>query len=122
MNQELSKETQEKITQLQMMEQALQNSVLQKQQLSTQLIEIDSAIKELETTPKSYKIIGNIMIDTNKIELTKDLIKKTHPSGEHRKEGRYDEDFGNVYNIYICPRFHQRSCFPPKFLSLRKNS
>ena len=76
MNQELSKETQEKITQLQMMEQALQNSVLQKQQLSTQLIEIDSAIKELETTPKSYKIIGNIMIDTNKIELTKDLIKK----------------------------------------------
>ncbi len=73
---EISKETQEKITQLQMMEQALQNSVLQKQQFNAQLLEIDSALKELGATEKAYKIVGNIMINAEKQDLEKDLNKK----------------------------------------------
>ena len=76
MSKELSKETQEKISQLQMMEQALQNSALQRQQFSAQLLEIDSAINELNSTKKAYKIIGNIMVSAQKDDLSKELEKK----------------------------------------------
>jgi prefoldin beta subunit len=76
MNKELPKETQEKISQLQMLEQAMQNSALQIQQFNGQLIEIDSALKELELTDKAYKIVGNIMIHADKKSLHEDLKKK----------------------------------------------
>ena len=54
------------ITQLQLIQQNLQNTLLQKQQLQKQLTEIDSALKELETSPTAYKIIGNIMVASKK--------------------------------------------------------
>ena len=68
--------TQEKINQLTMMEQSMQQLLLQKQQFQTQLVEINSALKELETTEKAYKIVGNIMVAANKEELKKDLTQK----------------------------------------------
>ena len=74
------KETQEKISQLQLYEQSLQNILLQKQQFQAQANEIDSALKELEKSSKSYKIVGNIMIATEKEELKKDLESKKSSS------------------------------------------
>jgi prefoldin beta subunit len=65
--------TQIKINDLQLFEQNMQNLVSQKQQFSSQLFEIDSALSEIEKTDASYKIIGNIMIKTEKSELKKDL-------------------------------------------------
>ena len=70
---EVSKETEQKISQLQMFEQSLQNFLGQKQQFQIQLVEIESALNELDDTDKAYKIIGNIMIETDKSELKADL-------------------------------------------------
>lgn len=73
-------ETQEKINQLQLYEQSLQNILLQKQQFQAQANELDSALNELDKSPKSYKIIGNIMVATEKEELKKDLESKKSTS------------------------------------------
>ena len=70
---EVSKETEQKIGQLQMFEQSLQSFLGQKQQFQMQLVEVESALSELETTSKSYKIVGNIMVEADKGELKSDL-------------------------------------------------
>lgn len=71
-----TKEQQEKIQQLQLIEQNLQNLLSQKQQFQSQMFELDGAIKELESTPQAYKIIGGIMVLTEKDKLKKDLSEK----------------------------------------------
>ncbi|HZX45425.1 MAG TPA: prefoldin subunit beta [Candidatus Nanoarchaeia archaeon] len=73
---ELSKETEHKIAQLQLYEQSLQNILVQKQQFQSQQVELDSALRELGATDKAYKIIGNIMVASDKEELKKDLESK----------------------------------------------
>ena len=73
---EVSKETEKKIGQLQMFEQSLQSFLGQKQQFQMQLVEIESALNELEATNKSYKIVGNIMVESDKNELKTDLQSK----------------------------------------------
>ena len=73
---EVSKDTQQKISQLQVFEQSMQNLLLQKQQFQQQLIEIDSALEELKSTEKAYKIVGNIMVASKKEDLDKDLKQK----------------------------------------------
>lgn len=70
------KNTEQKIAQLQMYEQSLQNILLQKQQFLSQIAENDSALKELENSQESYKIIGNIMVSTKKDELKKEIEEK----------------------------------------------
>lgn len=64
------------LTQLQLLQQNLQNVLLQKQQFQRQLGEIDSALKELEDSPAAYQIIGNIMVARGKEELGKELGQK----------------------------------------------
>ena len=73
---EVSKETEQKIGQLQMFEQSLQNFLGQKQQFQVQLVEVESALSELSNTDKAYKIVGNIMVETDKNELKSDLQSK----------------------------------------------
>ena len=72
----MEKDTQEKIGQLQMFEQSLQTFLGQKQQFQVQLVEVESALSELETTSKAYKIVGNIMVEADKNELKSDLDSK----------------------------------------------
>ena len=67
-----------KINQLQLLQQNLQNLVMQKQQVQTQLLEVESALNELRSTDKAYKIVGKIMLASSK----EDLIKET----ENKKE------------------------------------
>lgn len=45
----------------------------QKQQFQAQLFEIEGALKELETSPVAYKIVGGIMIGIDKAVLQKEL-------------------------------------------------
>ncbi len=65
-----------KAEELQLLQQNLQHLLMQKQHLETQKTEIDSALTELKTTPAAYKIVGKIMISTNKEDLIKDLEEK----------------------------------------------
>ena len=67
------KETEQKINQLQIYEQSVQNILLQKQQFQAQITEFDSAIKELKSTKKAYRIIGNIMVASDTEDIKKDI-------------------------------------------------
>ena len=71
-----SKETQENIGQLQLIEQQVQTMAMQKQQFQSQLFEIDNALKELKTSKTAYKIVGNIMVLSDKDKLEKELKQK----------------------------------------------
>jgi prefoldin beta subunit len=73
---EVSKESEKKLQQLQMIEQGLQNLMMQKQQFQLQQVEMESALKELEKVNEAYKIVGNIMVLSDKTELKKDLSSK----------------------------------------------
>ncbi len=73
---DVSKETEQKIGQLQMFEQSLQSFLGQKQQFQVQLVEVESALNELNSTEKAYKIVGNIMVESDKGELKADLSSK----------------------------------------------
>ena len=69
--------TQEMLTQLQHVEQNLQNLLLQKQNIQSQLGETESAIEELKKEPKKiFKIIGSIMIESTIKEIEEDLNSK----------------------------------------------
>ena len=72
----MNKEIQEKINQLSLIDQSMQQYAMQKQQFAAQLNEIDSAEKELENSNSQFKIIGNIMVSMDKEKLKKDLTEK----------------------------------------------
>ena len=73
---EVSKESENKLGKLQMMEQSMQNLLMQKQQFQLQRVEIESALKELENVDEAYKIVGNIMVLSKKADLKSDLSSK----------------------------------------------
>lgn len=73
---EISKESEKKLSQLQMTEQSMQNLLMQKQQFQLQQVEMESALKELEKVDEAYKIVGNIMVLSKKSDLKEDLTSK----------------------------------------------
>ena len=66
----------EEVNQLQMMQQNLQNVLMQKQQIESQLTEINSALSEIQKTDQAYKILGKVMVAASKEEIKKDLSQK----------------------------------------------
>ena len=72
----MKQETQEKINQLQNLEQNINNLISQKQQYQTQNMEIDNALSQLEHTDKVFRIIGNIMVASEKDTVKKELSEK----------------------------------------------
>lgn len=73
----MDEQTQEKINNMQLLEHRLQNALMQKQNINSQLLEIENALKELETNSKEvFKIVANIMVATDREELIKDLKSK----------------------------------------------
>ena len=73
---DIPEDAQDKIRQLQMIEQALQQLLMQKQTFQMQMMEVESALKELGGSGEAYKIIGNVMVLTKKEELEKELKEK----------------------------------------------
>ncbi len=69
-------DVQEKINQLQAIEQNMQHLLQQRQQFQMQLMEIESAQEEIQKTEKAYKIIGNIRLQQKKTLLTKNFQKR----------------------------------------------
>lgn len=74
---DIQKETQEKISQLQMLEHSLNNFASQRQNFQSQVLEIDNALAEMQNCKgKVYKITGNIMFESEKDSLSKELKEK----------------------------------------------
>jgi prefoldin beta subunit len=69
-------DAEEKIQQLQVLEQSLQALLMQKQNLQIQLMEAESALSELKTAKTAYKIVGNIMISAEREILEKEISDK----------------------------------------------
>jgi prefoldin beta subunit len=72
----MNKETQEKIEQLQNLEQNINSIIAQKQQFQSQDMEIDNALSQIDSTNNVFRIIGNIMVASSKEEVKKDLQEK----------------------------------------------
>jgi prefoldin beta subunit len=72
----IDKETEQKIKRLQLFEQNLQTIAAQKQQFQAQLTEVESAMRELGKVKSAYKIVGNIMVKSDKETLHKELEQK----------------------------------------------
>ncbi|UZE93621.1 MAG: prefoldin subunit beta [Candidatus Pacearchaeota archaeon] len=76
---EIEKEKpEERLGQLQIAEQSLQNLLLQKQVFQLELNETNNAFEELKKSNDGdvFKIVGTLMFKSNKTQLTKDLEKK----------------------------------------------
>ncbi len=68
--------TDDALQRLQMLDHQAQQLALQRQQFQGQLFELENALKELASAPMAYKIIGNIMVASDKETLKKDLESK----------------------------------------------
>lgn len=74
---ELDKETQQKIQELQVLEQSFQQVLMQKQAFQMELSETENALSEIvKAEDDVFKIVGNIMIKTNKKKTEEELKKK----------------------------------------------
>ena len=74
---DISKETESKIKELQVLEHNLQSILMQKQSFHLELSEIENALEELAKVKDDvYKIVGNIMIKNSREEILKDLKNK----------------------------------------------
>ena len=70
-------ETEQKIAQLQALEQNMQNFLMQKQTIQAQMIEGENALEELSRAEgKIYKVVGPIMVAAEREELKKELESK----------------------------------------------
>ena len=66
-----------KLQELQILEQSLNNILLQKQMFQMELSESESALREIETSKDEvFKIVGQIMIKTDKEKVNSDLLNK----------------------------------------------
>jgi prefoldin beta subunit len=66
-----------KIQEMQVLEQRLQNSILQKQAFQMELAETNSALKEIEKSgDEVFKIIGQLMIKAEKGKINEELLGK----------------------------------------------
>ena len=73
----MKKETEQKIEQIQLIEQNLQNILGQKQNFQAQLLEVENALEELnKSKDKIYKIVGSIMVLSEKNDVEKYLNSK----------------------------------------------
>lgn len=73
----IDKETQEKIQELQNFEQTLSSLLMQKQAFQMELSETENALSEIvKSKDDIYKLVGNIMIKTDKSGVEKELKQK----------------------------------------------
>jgi prefoldin beta subunit len=70
-------EKEQKIQELQIVEQNLQNILMQKQAFQMELREAQAALKELDKSgDEVFKIIGQLMIRTDKSAMKEELLNK----------------------------------------------
>lgn len=89
----LTKESEQKVQQLQLMEQNLQNVMSQRQQFQAQLLEVENAFNEVKSAKgNAYKLVGNIMVLSDKEALGKDLESKKEILNVRLKSLKKQED------------------------------
>ena len=69
-------EKENKIQEIQMIEQSFHNLLMQKQAFQMELSETQSALKEIEKEDEVFKIIGQLMIKSDKKKVVDELSNK----------------------------------------------
>ncbi|MEX0920994.1 MAG: prefoldin subunit [Candidatus Pacearchaeota archaeon] len=64
------------IQEIQMLEQNLQNLLYQKQAFQMEISETEAAKKEVESSEEIFKIVGQLMIKTDKDKIKKEILDK----------------------------------------------
>jgi prefoldin beta subunit len=73
----INKDLQEKIQQLQVLEQNMQQILMQKQAFQFELNETESALLEVKKTKDDvFKIVGQVMLKANKDDVEKELAQR----------------------------------------------
>jgi len=73
----IDKETQDKLQELQITEHNIQNFLMQKQTFQVELNELDSALEEIKKASDDvFKIVGQVMVKTEKNEVEKEMQEK----------------------------------------------
>jgi len=72
----MNPETREKLEELQTIEQNINSMISQKQQFQAQEIELGNALSELKDTEEVFRIVGNIMVKSDKDKVKEDLDQK----------------------------------------------
>ncbi len=73
----MAKQNNQKIQELQVAEQSLQNVLMQKQAFQMELSETKSALEELkEAGDEVFKIVGQLMVKSDKSKITEELRNK----------------------------------------------
>jgi len=74
---DIDKETEKQIQELQMLENSLQNTMMQKQAFMLELSEVENASAEIsKSEDEVFKIVGQVMIKSKKSDLLKELAEK----------------------------------------------
>jgi prefoldin beta subunit len=76
---ELPPHIQERLLRLQQRQQTLQTVMVQKQQLEMELVEVEQALKELETLKDDttiYKAIGSLLVKSEREKIITDLSER----------------------------------------------
>jgi len=68
--------TQQQIEQLQQIDHNMNALMQQKQQIQSQLFEIDSALNELVKVEEAYRIVGGVMVKGKAKDFTEDFTSK----------------------------------------------
>ncbi len=66
----------EDLQEMQMLDQNLHNILLQKQAFQMELSETKSALVEIEKSNEIFKLVGELMIKTNKEKVREELLSK----------------------------------------------
>ncbi|MFA6023260.1 MAG: prefoldin subunit beta [Candidatus Pacearchaeota archaeon] len=75
---EIDQETNQKIQDLQLMEQNFQNILMQKQNFQIELNETKTALEEVENAKGDvFRVLGQVMVKAEKAELKKELSEKS---------------------------------------------
>ena len=98
---------QEKIQEMQFLEQNLQNIILQKQAFQMQLSETDSALNAMANSGEEvFKIIGQLMIKTEKQKIQEELeskkkILELRTKSLEKQESSLSEQLGKLRDEFM---------------------
>jgi prefoldin beta subunit len=82
----------EEIQEMQILDQNLHNILLQKQAFDMELSETKSALKEIDKSDEIFKLVGELMIKSNKEKVKEELSTKEKVLGMRIKSIEKQED------------------------------
>ena len=104
-------ESQENIQELQLLEQNMQNILFQKQAFQMEVVENESALNEIEKAGDDvFKIIGQLMIKSDKEKIKKELDEKQQLlnlrlKSLEKQESEFKEQLESLRKVRLIQRY-----------------